>query len=559
MMRVISAVLLFGPCLIACGEKPSNTQADSQPETGVPWFEERALANGLEFRHWVGKERHYYMPETVAGGVGLIDYDADGDLDVYLVQSGDLKDPSSLEVSNRLFRNRGDATFEDVTDEAGVGDRGYGIGCAVADYDGDGDEDLFVTNVGPNVLYRNQGDGTFTEVSVEAGVADPGHGSSCSFIDIDGDNDLDLFVANYIDWSIATELECVAGGGLQDYCSPKNYQAPAPDLLYLNQGDGTFSEVSGERGTRAFFGNGLGVAVGDYDGDGSQDIYVTNDGNPNQLWINRGGGQFANKGIGWGCSVNINGLAEAGMGVGAMDCDHDGDLDLFMTHLRAETNTFYENRGGHFKDVTAKCGLAGASRDSTGFGLGFADFDHDGLLDLYVANGRVTHDAEVIVEEDPYAEPNQLFRGIPGLRYKEVFPRGGTSEALVHSSRGAAFGDLDNDGDVDVVINNSHGRAYLLLNVHAASEAWIQFRVVGADGRIALGARVETEVAGAPCYRTVRRNYSYCASNDPRVHFGLGSTRTLQTVKVRWTGGGEEVFGPFEAGQQYELRAGTGR
>ncbi len=558
-MRVILTALLISPCFVSCGEQPSSTPNESPVQAGPPWFEERAVASGIDFRHWVGKERNYYMPETVTGGVGLLDYDGDGDLDIYFVQAGDLKDPNALDVGNRLYRNRGDATFEDVTNEAGVGDRGYGMGCTMADYDGDGDTDIFVTNAGPNILYRNEGNGTFVDVSAEAGVADPGLGSSCAFLDIDGDNDLDLFVVNYIDWSIATELNCAGGGGLPDYCSPKNYLASAPDLLYLNRGDGTFSEVSEERGTRAFFGNGLGVVVGDFDGDGSQDIYVANDGNPNQLWINDGGGKFTNKGIGWGCSVNVNGLAEAGMGVGAVDCDHDGDLDLFMTHLRAETNTFYENRGGHFKDVTARAGLAGASRDSTGFGLGFCDFDHDGLLDLYVANGRVTHDSRVSAGEDPYAEPNQLFRGVGGLRFDEVSPRGGTSETLVHSSRGAAFGDLDNDGDVDIVINNSHGPAYLLMNVHADPEAWVQFRVVEANGRVALGARVEISIDGSPRFRTVRRNYSYCNSNDPRVHFGLGHARTLETVKVLWAGGGEEVFGPFEAGQQYELRAGTGR
>ncbi len=560
-------MLVLSTSLVSCGdstregEQPgaAGSNANQGQTTGPAWFEERAKASGIDFRHWVAKERHYYMPETVTGGVGLIDYDLDGDLDVYFVQGGDLKEPGSMTVVNRLFRNRGDATFEDVTQAAGVGDAGYGMGCAVGDYDGDGDPDLFVTNVGPNVLYRNNGDGTFTNVAAAAGVDHPGLGSSCAFSDFDGDGLLDLVVINYIVWAIADELSCVAGGGKLDYCSPSNYQAPAPDLLYLNQGDGSFKELGEERGIRKFFGNGLGVGVGDFDGDGSQDIYVANDGNPNQLWMNDGLGYFTNKAIGWGCSVNLNGLAEAGMGVAVDDCDQDGDLDLFMTHLRAETNTYYENRGSHFKDMTALSGLAGASRDSTGFGLGFCDFDHDGQLDLYVANGRVTHDAEILVEDDPYAEPNQLFQGAPGTRFQEVFPRGGTAKLLIHSSRGAAFGDLDNDGDIDIAVNNSHGPAYLLINQVAEPEAWVQFRVLDAEGLIALGARVEIEVDGKPLFRTVRRNYSYCSSNDPRVHFGLGQTRQLASVKVRWASGTEEVFGPFESGSQHELRGGSGR
>jgi len=563
MKRALTLLLVSSFCLVSCEEGSTGSMPASVPDrqavTGPVWFDERAEASGIDFRHWVGKDRNFYMPETVTGGVGLIDYDLDGDLDVYLVQGGDLKSPETLDVRNRLYRNRGDATFEDVTDEAGVGDAGYGMGCAIGDYDGDGDPDIFVTNVGPNVLYRNDGQGTFTDVSVDAGVDHPGLGSSCAFGDLNGDGNLDLFVTNYINWSIATELDCSGNGGQPDYCSPKNYQASAPDLLYMNQGDGTFREVGEERGTRNFFGNGLGVAFGDFDGDGSQDIYVTNDGNPNQLWLNDGEGQFVNKAVGWGCSVNVNGLAEAGMGVAVVDCDQDGDLDLFMTHLRAETNTYYENRNGYFKDMTALSGLASASRDSTGFGLGFCDFDHDGTLDLYVANGRVTSDAEVIVEEDLYAEPNQVFRGVGGIRFEEVFPRGGTQDLLVHSSRGAAIGDLDNDGDMDLVVNNSHGPAYLLINVVADPEAWVQFRVLDAAGRIALGARVEIELDGTARFRTVQRNYSYCTSNDPRVHFGLGKSRKLQTVKVRWLGGATEEFGPFEAGSAYELRAGTGR
>ena len=366
--------------------------------------------------------------------------------------------------------------------KAGVAHAGYGMGCAVGDYDGDGDEDLYVTNVGANVLYRNQGDGTFRDVTSEAGVGHAGWSSSAAFFDGDGDGDLDLFVVNYVRWSPGREIECFAGGNERDYCQPGNYNAPAPDVFYRNDGGETFRDESERAGFSKAFGNGLGVAPGDYDGDGDLDLYVANDGDPNQLWVRGKDGRYTDQALLSGVAVNRYGLAEAGMGVAAVDLESDGDLDLFVTHLRDETNTLYLNQGGWFDDATTATGLASSSIGYTGFGLGFADFDHDGELDLYVANGRIGRSVAPSAA-DPYAEPDQLYRGLGGGRLEELGPQGGGS------GRAVALGDYDEDGDLDVLVVDNGGPARLLRN-RAASGQWVKFRVLGPRSRPVIGATV---------------------------------------------------------------------
>jgi hypothetical protein len=541
------------------------------PVDGV-WFEEVADTIGLKFQHVAAVQRHYWFPEIMGGGVCLFDYDRDGDLDAYFVQSGDLdavlqnrglpagavSDRDHNNPGNQLFRNRGDGTFEDVTAQTGIGDHGYGMGCTCGDFDGDGDVDLFVTNYGPNALYRNNGDGTFTNVTAETGVGDSGWGTSAAFLDYDGDGDLDLYVVNYVNWRPAQELRCSTAGGEQDYCSPNNYNAPAPDVLYRNEGHGKFTDVSEPAGLRRAFGNGLGVAWGDFNRDGRPDIFVANDGMPNQLWINNGDGTFYDEALILGCAVNRRGVAEAGMGVQAVDLDGRGDLGIFVSHLHDEANVFFTWTGGAFTDTTAEMGLAVPSIPFTGFGLGFADFDHDGLQDVYVVNGRVMRWGPALAA-DPYAEPNQLFRGVSTRRFEELKPRGGTAQELVANSRAAAFGDLDNDGDVDIVIVNNGDRAHVLRNMAGARGQWIMFRVLNRRGADALGATVRIESGGKVQTRGVQVAYSYCASHDPRVHFGLGAAGQVDTVSVRWPNGQQESFGSFTAGALYDLREGAGR
>ncbi len=293
--------------------------------------------------------------------------------------------------------------------------------------------------------------------------------------------------------------------------------------------------------------------IDDFNLDGAQDIYVTNDANANHLWINDGKGQFVNRADAWGCSVNMSGTAEAGMGVCAGDCDQDGDTDLFMTHLRAETNTYYENRGRFFRDVTLMTGLSAPSRDFTGFGVGFVDFDHDGALDAFVANGRVKYDMQTFSDVDVYAEPNQLYRGLGGGKFEELLPRGCVANPGHRTSRGAAFGDLDNDGDMDVVVTNAQGPVDLFVNQMGSRGHWIQLRVLNEAGSYALGARIQIETDQGAQHQVVRRGYSFCSSNDPRVHFGLGAASQVNKLTITWPDGERTEHGPYSSDAVYEV------
>ena len=553
-------------CLLlgACSKSPPGPASSEQTTTtaakpSAPWFEEVAAKSGLDFRHTSGHTTRYYMPEINAGGVGLLDFDGDGLLDVFCVNGGSLDPSVTNRPGHKLYRNLGHWKFEDVTQRAGVGGNGgYGMGCACADYDGDGHVDLYVSQVGRNILYHNNGDGTFTDVTEQAGVSVSSWSTSCAFFDYDGDGRLDLIVANYLKWSRETELNCYSRGGLPDYCSPLNYKAPAMDTLFHNLGQGRFEDVTAAAGLDKAYGNGLGVVCADFNRDGRLDIYVANDAMPNQLWINQGNGKFTDEAMLRGCAVNTFGMPRAGMGVVTVDLQERGWLDLFVTHLVSEGNGWFVNRDGYFTDTLTPKGPGAPSRPFTGFGVGFADFDNDGNLDLYVANGRVRYGARDLDTTDPYAEPNTLLRGLGGGAFEEVMPTGGVAPPLIATSRGAAFGDLDNDGGCDIVVINKDGPAHLLRNVISKRGNWVMFRVLNRNGSDALNAAVQIEAGGRRQSRQVLPNEGYCSSNDPRVHFGLGDTRSVESVLVRWPAGGSETFGPFEAGRIYELRQGAG-
>jgi hypothetical protein len=551
-------LLSWSAAITGCGSKTG------EKTSGPAWFEEVAQASGIDFLHDSGHRKRYFIPEDVCGGCAVFDYDGDGWMDLYFLQAHPLEPPDAPRKPSRLFRNRGNGTFEDTTARAGVGALAFAMGCACGDYDGDGDVDLFLSNLGPDLLYRNNGDGTFTDVTAEAGVVGPGFGSSAAFVDYDQDGDLDLFVVQYLNWSVASEINCGNPNGEPDYCKPDNYQSPSLPVLYRNAGNGTFQDVTQESGVGAVAGNGLGIACADVNGDGHMDFYVANDGDPNRLWINDGRGRFRDQALIGGCAVSGEGVEEAGMGVAAIDLTNNGLFDLFVTNLVSETNTLYRNLGGqspNFEDRTAAAGLAIPSSPFTGFGLGFHDFDHDGRLDLYVANGRVTRppSTQETLAADRYAEPDQLFRGLDGGRFEEVFPRGGTSPIIVKTSRAAAFGDLDNDGDVDVVVGNRNAAPDVLRNVAEKRGNAVMFRVVNAKGSDAIGALVRVTSGDVTRSAFVMPSYSYCASSDPRMHFGLGGATEVKSVGVRWPGGKTETFGPFPAGKLHEIREGKGR
>jgi len=539
--------------LAGCGG--AATEDSSNASGAEPWFE-AVLDCGIDILHTSGHQEVFYHPEIICGGCGLFDADGDGDLDAYVLQGGSLVDASDR-PANRLYRNRGDGTFEDVTEGSGADDRGYGSGCTTGDYDNDGLVDLFVTNVDRNTLLHNLGDCRFEDVTVAAGVVYEGWSSSAAFVDYDRDGFLDLYVCNYTGWTKAREITCYNSMGAHDYCSPSNYQAPTTDSLYRNRGDGTFENVSVSAGITATFGTGLGVGCADFDDDGWTDIFVANDDMENFLWHNNGDGTFTNKAQMQGCARDRVGALKAGMGVVIEDADEDGDIDVLICNLFEEADSFFRNDGSFFTDRTIKVGLGRTSKAFTRFGMAMHDFDQDSLLDLFQANGRVNR-LSTMHSDDPYAEPNLVYRGLEPGKFEETAPRGGTREKLIASSRAAAFGDVNGDGAVDVLIMNRDEKAHLLLNVVKDRGHWIMLRVLETSGRDAIGAILRVSLGERRLRRSVKSAYSIMAANDLRVHLGLGAATQVDEIEVQWVDGARERFGARAADTLHTLRRGEG-
>ena len=486
-------------------------------------------AAGLDFAHYNGFSGEYYYVETFGAGAAFLDVDGDGWLDLYLVNgaplSGERPDPIP---ANRLYHNTGAGGFADVTAASGAGHTGYGMGCAAADYDADGDVDLYVTNVGPNLLLRNEGAGRFADATAAVGGADARWGTSCGFLDYDLDGDLDLYTTNYVDFDPQKNIVC-AEGGIRSYCEPKFYE-PAGDVLYRNE-DGQFRDVASEVGI-IHKGRGLGVAFADYDLDGDTDIYVANDGTMNCLYQNQGN-RFAEVGLYAGGRYNEDGLAEAGMGVEFGDWDNDGFQDVFVTNFAQETNTLYGNDGqGQFYDITLRAGLAECSYKPLGFGTNFLDYDNDGDLDLFVANGHVMDKITQVHPDHAYPQPNQVLCNQRGTRFVDVSTRLGPALAAAAVSRGSATADYDNDGDLDLLVTNVAATPNLLRNDGGNRQHWLTIQLGGTSQH----ARVAVTAGGQRQVKERQAGGSYLSSSDPRLHFGLGEA-TRATVEIRWPDG----------------------
>ncbi|MBL4769641.1 MAG: CRTAC1 family protein [Planctomycetes bacterium] len=538
-----------------------EVSSTTQEVAGPAWFEECAADSGLDFQHVSGHGTGLVFPEIMSTGIALFDMDGDGDLDVYLVQGGSWSNKEGARDNvqgNQLYANDGEGLFTNVTAGSGADDKGYGMGVATGDYDGDGDVDLYVSNLNSNVLLRNDGNGHFTEVTESAGVGHAVWSASSAFVDYDRDGDLDLFVTNYIYWDEDSELPCQDPPRGLTYCSPKSYDAPTPDVLYRNDGDGTFTDVSLEVGLRSSKGNGLGVLCADFDGDGYQEIFVANDGTPNKLWVVGSDGKLTEKGLIKGCAVDDQGRAKAGMGVSAADLDFDGDEDLLVVNLKGEDDSLYRNDGGRFSDRTPRAGLAHISNKRTRFGVVLRDFDHDGFIDIYQANGHVTHPIQP-TEGDPFADHNNLIRGLDKMRFELVSPQGGVAQPLKATSRSAAFGDIDGDGDLDLFIHNRDIGVHLLRNIAPKQGHWILIQVLENSGAPAIGATFSAKADDKIMHRQVRTAESYCAASDPRLHFGLGTATRLTEIQITWSDGQTESFGTLASDKIHTLRRGNGR
>lgn len=522
-----------------------------------------AQESGVATRTRCFADERLLFPTIMGGGCAVFDADGDGDLDIYIVNGNEVL-PSTAggtDVSNRFFRQESPWRFVDATEESGLGDRGYGMGATVGDIDNDGDIDVFVTNYGPDRLYRNRGDGTFEDATAASGLGVPGWSVSAAFADIDRDGLLDLHVVQYLEYD--PSVRCSDNAGRPEYCGPLSAPA-ARDRLFRNEGGGRFSDISESSGIASVAMAGLGVVADDFDGDGWVDLYVANDAYANNLWVNQRDGTFVDDAVLLGAAYNLNSQAEAGMGVVAADLDGDTWIDLFVTHLMMESNTYYRNLGGQaFEDSTGKSGLGASSMNFTGFGVAAADLELDGDLDLLVGNGRVRRgerheNASVPSPLEDYAEPDLIYRNDGDGRFRVSAEIAPAFSGAIEVTRGVIAADLDADGDLDAVITRLEGPVQLLRNDAERVGSWLRVRAIDpALGRDAIGARVSVPDGDRTRVRTVTHAQGYATAGPAEVHFGVVGSPT--SLRVRWPGGEAEEFDLPGLDRALVVRRGEGR
>ncbi|MEK6282379.1 MAG: CRTAC1 family protein [Acidobacteriota bacterium] len=542
------ALLLGGPTLSQTKHQPIPVQ-----------FTDLTEKAGITFKHISSPEKKYIV-ESMSGGVALLDYDNDGYLDIYLVNSLTAEMvKSNQRTRSALYQNNGDGTFKDVTEKAGVGDIGWGMGVAVGDYDNDGFVDIYVTCLGPNHLLRNTGKGTFTNVTQSAGVSDPRWSTGAAFVDYDNDGKLDLFVANYVDFDVNNLPEFGKGRscqfkGIPVQCGPRGLKG-AGDSLYHNNGDGTFTDVSKKAGVSDPDGYyGMAVICSDFDGDGLVDIFVANDSVANFLYRNNGDGTFKDIAFPSGTAVNENGSEQGSMGVTLGDYDHDGRLDLFITNFDDDYNTLYHNDGrGSFTDASYATKVAAVSLPFVGWGTKFFDYDNDGWVDLLVVNGHV------YPQLPAYKQRNLMHHNDRDGTFSEVGAQLGAPFAEKRTGRGAAFGDIDNDGDVDVIINNLDGASQLLRNDGGNANNSVLIKTIGVkSNRDGIGARVTVVSGDLKQVEEVYSGGTYISQNDLRLHFGLEKRTKIDLIEVRWPSGAVEKVTAVNANRVLTIKEGQG-
>jgi hypothetical protein len=554
------------------GDRDAGTTAaplelSPQPMPGPFRFTDVVKDSGVDFVHFSGTTPDKHFPTANGSGVALFDYDGDGRLDLYFATATNLPLGTGPKNRNRLYKNLGGWRFRDVTESAGVGFAGFCHSALAGDIDNDGDQDLFLFNCGPNVLFRNNGDGTFTDISASAGISRPGWSTGGAFLDFDNDGDLDLYVANYGDWTLPRDdIFCgrKAPTPIRVYCSPR-FIRPAKHFLYRNNGDGTFTDVydtaissvdpqTGKPAPRSD-GRGFAAVAADLNADGRVDLHVANDLSPNFLFLNRGDGTFEDATEASGAAFDTRGQPQSSMGVDAEDIDGDGLPELYVTNYSNEYNTLYQNlSNGTFLDMTAFFGLAGDTFPFVGWGTALADFDSDGWPDNFVANGHVDDNRVQLGQNYEYAQPALLFANQAGKRFRLATRGAGAYFEGKHSGRGAAFGDIDNDGDIDIVVSHKDGPPALLRNDSPRRGGWIRLDLRGTrSNRDAVGARIEVDLDGRVIHRQRKGGGSVEASNDPRVLVGLGPDPHIKKLTIRWPSGAVGILDKLEPDAAYRV------